>query len=364
MTARAFPLLGTLLLTSSVGCATLGSPFAGGPPAELRRAMIARATVWTESNIATKDLKAGPRREGAFPFRDIVRCEYVDKPLEGNSPKFACRIGDADEVKVKYGGANGEVYGEVLATRLLWALGFGADAMYPVNVICHGCPDRLGGTLMANGDSRFDPAIIERKFPAGEWPKHGPAGWSWRELDEIAPDARGATRAQRDALKLLAVLLQHTDSKPQQQRILCLGERVKGPDNDEGCEHPFLLINDLGLTFGRATQTNANDRSSVNLAAWRKTPVWKEGDAACVGNLPRSITGTLSDPRVSEDGRAFLAGLLSQLTDRQLHDLFEAARVELRLRAPEDVSSGFPTIDEWVAAFVDKRRQITERRCS
>jgi hypothetical protein len=362
MTARAFPLLGTLLLTSSVGCATLGSPFAGGPPAELRRAMISRATLWTQSNIAAKDLKAGPRQKDAFPFRDTVQCAYVEKTLEGNSPKFACRIGDTDEVKVKYGGANGEVYGEVLATRLLWALGFGADAMYPVNVICHGCPDRLGGTILANGDSRFDPAIIERKYPAEEWPKHGPPGWSWRELDEVAPDAHGATRAQRDGLKLLAVFIQHTDSKPQQQRILCLDQRAKGK-LDESCEHPFLVINDLGLTFGRASQTNANEPSSVNLAAWRKAPVWKEG-ASCVGNLPRSITGTLGDPRVSEDGRAFLAGLLSQLTDRQLHDLFEAARVELRLRAPEDVASGFPTIDEWVAAFVDKRRQITERRCS
>ena len=311
--------------------------------------------------MATKDLKAGPPGDGAFSFRETVRCSYLDKTLEGRSPKFACRIGDTDEVKVKYGGSNGEVYGEVLATRLLWALGFGADAMYPVNVICRGCPDSLGGIKMTSGESRFDPAVIERKLAGAEWPANGRPGWSWRELDEIAADARGATRAQRDALKLLAVFLQHTDTKPQQQRILCLDGRKKG--EADTCDRPFLLINDLGLTFGRATQTNANEKSGVNLAAWRKTPVWKEG-AACVGNLPRSFTGTLSDPRVSEEGRAFLADLLSQLTDRQVHDLFEAARVELRLRAPENVSSGFATVEEWAEAFADKRRQITERRCS
>jgi hypothetical protein len=308
-----------------------------------------------------RNLKAGPSGENALPFRAVVNCNYVDKALEGRSPKFACRIGDTDEVKVKYGGANGEVYGEVLATRLLWALGFGADAIYPVNVVCRGCPDRLGGTKLANGDSRFDPAIIERKFPGREWPDDGRPGWSWRELDEIALDARGATRAQRDALKLLAVFVQHTDTKPQQQRIVCLDAR--STNGRDGCERPFLMINDLGLTFGRATQTNANETSGVNLEAWRKTPIWKPGPG-CVGNLPRSFTGTLGDPRVSEEGRAFLAGLLSQLSERQIHDLFEAARDELRLRAPENVSSGFPRIDEWVSAFADKRRQIADRRCS
>ena len=60
---------------------------------------------------------------------------------------------------MKYGGTNGEVYGEVLATRLLWVLGFGADAMYPVNVICRGCPRELGGIERPGNEYRFDPAV-------------------------------------------------------------------------------------------------------------------------------------------------------------------------------------------------------------
>ena len=44
--------------------------------------------------------------------------------------------------------------------------------------------------------------------------------------------------------------------------------------------------------------------------------------------------------------------------------MFEAARVQLRLRNPADLSSGFPTVDEWVAAFKMKREQIVNRRCS
>ena len=73
-------------------------------------------------------------------------CDYVEKKMTGHSPKFTCVIAPDDEVKLKFGRDNGEVYGEVAATRLLWALGFGADTMYPVKVLCRKCPLRLGGT--------------------------------------------------------------------------------------------------------------------------------------------------------------------------------------------------------------------------
>ena len=103
-------------------------------------------------------------------------------------------------------------------------------------------------------------------------------------------------------------------------------------------------------------------RPVVNLAAWRQTPVWKNG-AGCVGNLPKSFTGTLDDPIISEAGRRFLADLLVQLSDHQLHDLFAVARVHLRLRSPGHVDSGFATQAEWVDAFKAKRQQIVERQC-
>ena len=349
-----------LLLGSCTTWATSANDTGARSHAETREEVIARAQLWNPTDVGTKDLKTGPGGKGAFPFRATVRCEYLDKKLSGNSPKFACVIGKDDEVKVKFGGTNGEVFGEVLATRLLWALGFGADRMHPVNVICHRCPEAFGGIERPNNESRFDPAVIERKAEGEEWPRKGKRGWSWEELDAAEPAPGGAPKAQRDALKLLAVLLQHTDSKPEQQRIVCMDHSGK---QDGPCKRPFLLLSDVGLTFGRANRANSNPVGSVNLAAWRRTPLWKEG-APCTGNLPKSITGTLDDPAIGEEGRRFLAGLLAQLSDGQLHDLFEVARVELRLRAPGDVSSGFATVDEWVGAFKEKRAQIVDRRCS
>ena len=130
-----------------------------------RASVISRAKVWTATDVASMDLRRGPTGPGSFEPAATVACDYVDKQLSGASPKFACRLPDGDELKVKYGGDNGEVYAEVAASRLLWALGFPADAMYSVRVVCRGCPEKVGGIRRENGDRILDPAAVERKFP-------------------------------------------------------------------------------------------------------------------------------------------------------------------------------------------------------
>ncbi len=124
------------------------------------------------------------------------------------------------------------------------------------------------------------------------------------------------------------------------------------------------MISDLGLTFGNSGLLNKN-KNSVSLVNWTDVPVWKEGEV-CVARLKGSFTGSLSDPTIGEAGRAFLAGLLVQLSDAQLRDLFEVARVKRRSSDP----SGDPTrdgpsgrVDEWVTAFKRKRAEIVDRRC-
>ena len=158
----------------------------------------------------------------------------------------------------------------------------------------------------------------------------------------------------------LAVFLQHTDNKPEQQVILCLGQgRALATDS---CKRPFLMISDVGLTFGRANRSNGND-SGVNLIAWQRTPVWKD-EAGCTGNLPKSFTGTLDNPMISEDGRHFLAHSHATIRIVRFGISSRWRELELRLRSPGDVRSGFATIDEWVDTFKQKRDQIVSRRCA
>lgn len=322
---------------------------------DIRLEAIRHAQVWKPVNVAEMDIKAGPQGTGAFAPGAEVRCAYKEEKLVG-TPKFNCVIDRDDEVRVKYGVNNGEVYAEVAATRLLWALGFGADRIYPVSVVCSGCPDDpIRMVKKTTGTLTFNPAIIERKMQGDPIELSKATGWTWVELTFVDEAAGGASLAQRDALKLLAAMIQHTDSKPQQQRLLCLDRTMGLPPTEDGsCEHSFMMINDLGKTFGTVSMFNGNAKSAVNLKEWANTRVWKD-DSGCVAHLPKSFTGSLENPKISERGRKFLLRLLTELSERQLRDLFEVSR--FTTRDPDT------TVDDWVAAFKKKRDEIASRTC-
>jgi hypothetical protein len=329
----------------------------GGPLRHLTRAQrldaIRAAEVWKPTSVASMDLRAGPQGDGAFAPFASVPCDYVDEKTSGASAKFNCAVAPNDVVKVKYGKDNVEVYAEVAATRLLWALGFGADRWYPVTVVCHGCPtDPHHDRSQRLNEVIFDVAAIERKMPGKTMEAKPDEGWSWSEFDLVSEANRPEQRVHRDALKLLAVFLQHTDSKPIQQRLICPPHESAGEDG-EMCREPFLLIHDLGLTFGRANLRNANQASGANFERWAAIPIWKD-PKRCVGKLSGSFTGTLSDPVISEPGRKFLSDLLAQLSDDQLRDLFEVSRFP--------VHSNVPT-SQWVDLFKKKRQEIAEVSC-
>src|SRR5712692_2750664 len=171
-------------------------PFEQLTPAA-RREEISRAQVWTATDVAKMDLRAGPLGKDAFSPEQPVTCDYVEKKLGGTSPKFDCALRKHDVVKVKYGVDNGEVYGSVVASRLFWALGFGVDAYYPVRVTCRGCPpDPWKSPAPVPGTVVFDFSVIERKRPGKTLESKPDEGWSWSELDLVDEAAGGAPRAQ------------------------------------------------------------------------------------------------------------------------------------------------------------------------
>jgi hypothetical protein len=367
-------------LSMSVACAkglygpSIETPITPAPrpidklTVEERRALLDRAQVFRPINTRSLDLMAGPASEDGFAVDANVTCKfaYPDEPLTGITPKFECEVAPEDVVKVKYGQDNGEVFAEVAASRLFWALGFVADRMYPVKVTCLNCPDDPHRVSAAEwslgkpgnvGTKVFDPAAIERKFDGEpiEVPKF--KGWSWRELDDISYNDVGAPRAHLDALKLLAAFIQHVDSKPENQALVCPDDAMgRDRQGNATCSAPLLMIKDLGSSFAAAGKLSF---PKMKLESWRGVEVWKD-QAACQANLTSSIVGTLAHPRISEAGRKFLADRLSLLSDKQLHDLFTAARVE---RRKDTVQGRQVTADDWVRVFKEKRDAIVNHRC-
>ena len=358
--------LATFSAAVSSGCAS--APKGKGPRSplqslteEARRDMIRRSQVWAPTEVPAVDMKTGPQDKDAFGPGETVTCDKTDETGTGKSPKFYCEVAKDDEVKVKYGASNGEVYAEVVSTRLLWALGFAADRMYPVRVVCRGCShDPFKDPRPAPSPVTFDPVSVERKLPGKAMESKPDSGWKWPELDLVDESRGGAPLAHRDALKLLAVLIKHTDSKAPQQRLLC----PKGSEDAARgtCAQPVMMINDLGVTFGKPSITNSNSKGSLNFKNWSASRIWKDPEQ-CVADLKKSFTGTLKHPRISEAGRRFLADLLVQLSDEQIHDLFEVARVERRQPKPGQSWPEAASVAQWAQAFKRKRDEIVHHSC-
>lgn len=356
------------LLLFLTGCAHAKPGSEPRPPRETltvldRTNEIRQARVWRTTDIPRMDLRAGPSGKESFVPQQSLVCDYIRKDMSGTTPKFTCRLGADDEIKVKYGADNGEVYASVMSTRLFWALGFGADAYYPVRVTCRGCPaDPWKTQNPIRGVTVFDHALVERKMPGETLSSRPEQGWKWPELDLVDESEGGAPRAQRDALKLLASMVEHIDSKDVQQRLVCLpGD--KDPQDPSHCSHPFLMVHDLGVTFGSGglLSRHLNRVGAANFKMWAPQTVFRD-PTGCVGSVSRNFQGNLNHPVISEEGRKFLADLLAQLSETQLHDLFAVARVDQRSRNP---GSDEPpaSIDDWVQAFKRKREEITSRHC-
>lgn len=75
------------------------------------------------------------------------------------------------------------------------------------------------------------------------------------------PTTEGTPRAERNARKLPAVFIQHTDSKPAQQRLICVSEHEK-PKNGEPCAETFMMVTEGLPRPDRATRA----RGALSLA--------------------------------------------------------------------------------------------------
>lgn len=373
-----------IVALGAAGCASeAGEPLATDDSAEVkslkgatkeeRDAYLAAAKLVIDDDIESKDLLHGPGRE--FAFNEEVECDFVDPTkkdeLNGKSPKFQCKLPSGDVVKVKYSlgpDDNGEVYGEVMSTRLMWALGFAADTMYPVRVTCNNCPATPWSIYQEftpgagqRAVRRFEHAVIEKKFDGAKIEERGKEdqGWDWGKIGD-SPD--------RNGFKLLGAFMKHADNKDENQRLVCLKE---GVTSDGKCEAPVLMIQDGGVTFGGAAKflgLTYNAGARARYQDWSSLPVWKDRND-CRAELRDARTGTMTHPQIFEAGRAFLAERLARLSDRQINDLFTASRVMERGEEMDDIRENAPsrrrpvTIDDWRIAFKIHRDEIVQHRC-
>ena len=361
------PLAVLALVVGNVGCAggaaaSTSEPDHASARTRVREHALASARVWSRPTlpISQFDFAANPPR--GFQVSDEVSCRFVIQKLSGRTQKFHCQMPDGRIFKVKYGAQNAELQAEVAGTRLLRALGFSADEMFVVRAVhCDGCPrfpfyslkcnEQLdlpalcfGGPLAPDGVRTFTSAVIERRLEGTVIKAFDDQGWSWYEVDRIDASQGGATRAEIDAFRLVAMLLAHWDNKAANQRLICPTGREL-PDGQ--CAAQIAMIQDLGATFGPLR---------VDLPSWRAIPIWRDR-AACTISMHALPYGgaTFPDVSVSEAGRLMAVSLLEQLSRDQLRQLFIASR----MTSYDGIDGAGRNADAWAAVFEDK---VTELR--
>jgi hypothetical protein len=365
--------------------------------ASVRLQALDHAAVWVRpaQSLDKADLRANP--DCPLGLGEPLSCRFEPGKVGGDSPKFDCRFESGEVLKVKYG-PSPEVHTEVAATRLLHALGAGADRVYFVETLrCYGCPKdpfpmlqclsspfeelvrqcapiygerRTGRGFVVRVDysrhTDFHGVAIERKARGYPIESPGQSGWAWSELDLLPgfDDARVASadgtrlaggvdtrRAERDALRLLAVFLNNWDTRADNQRLLCRDEGA--PARGGGCRTPLAYMHDVGATFGHVG--GAKSERKLDVEGWRATPIWKDRASCRVSiRAPRMHGATFGEATISEGGRRLLAGRLTRLSERQVSDLFEGAR----FADFEGASPASRDVGQWVRAFQEKVRQI------
>jgi len=361
--------------------------------------------MWKDpGDLSSDEILAGP--SGVFPYSAAealggVGCTFVQpgKELGGKSAKFLCGTSEGRTLRLKYWdpereAGNREVFAIVAATRLMWALGFEVLHALPMNVRCNGCPrnPETGEGVRSTRNYVAEISVYPPSGPRILSRDDRDQGWSWRELDDAiralppGPE-RTRQRTHFDALTLLGVFMQHGDRKPEQQALYCdapvdmaagARETSKAPDlaaillerpDASACPKAAAVIVDVGATFGGAGRTSSNATAKMDLDAWRSKTVFRQEDGGtCRARLTVSLAAGRDgegDPEISEDGRRFLLEQLSRLTPAHVRAIFTAARVDQLHRpgAAPSSSAGLTAIDEWVAAFEDKVRQIETRQC-
>lgn len=366
-----------------------------------RKTYIQKATVWQTppQGLTANDIFNGPDVKGYAKLlqNERVYCQTTEEDQTGDfggaTPKFYCQLlkplsgnrfeyivkddGERRVVKVKYnppGRQNREIQGELIGTRLLWALGFYADQMFFVDeVYCYGCTKHPFKTRRVVSDNPkagniFKDTAIEKKLSGDKVMSEHRVSDAQRQRDPLAPDkvwsagvefkemmanlpevGRAEQVAQRDALRLLAIFMNHIDLKSDNQRMIC----TKTNDNDQ-CTKAIMMIQDVGTSFGVTLSKQALRLKKVDLQTWRSTPIWQD-PARCMGLLTKNPAAPLFvpdwsmlTPKISDAGRVFLAKLLTDFSsDRsRVEALFRAGRVDDR------------ELSGWVDAFISKVNQI------
>ena len=301
----------------------------------LAPAQLHNPVLWEDpGSVASKDLflgSGGDKHQPRPPFT------FVTEDHNGTNPKFDARDGDDKKWRVKLGS---EARPEVVASRLLWSVGFFTEEDYLLPSADIAKLNMKRGKELVHGDAVTD-ARFSRK-PAGE---NKIAIWRWKEnpFRDSMEDKRAF-----NGLRVMMAVMNNWDLKDVNNAVY----------NDTKHDRQIFLVSDIGATFASNDEHVHHDTDKGNLASYEHSKFITKQTAETVSfgtpMLPAGLVLRRGPVLLGEAARRealdwighdipladarWIGGLLGQLTHQQLEDAFRAGNF------PEDQREEFVKI--------------------
>jgi hypothetical protein len=289
--------------------------------------------LWSDpGNIAERDLYYG---QGGQDHQPKPPFTFLREDMHGTNPKFDARDADGKKWRVKLGE---ESRPEVVASRLLWAVGYFANDDYVLPQATVTGLKMKRKSKEAKGD-RVSYARFARK-PGGQ-DKIGI--WEWK--DNPFTGSR-----EFDGLRVMMALMNNWDLKDDNNSVYV----------DDKNDRQIFLANDVGASFGTNGLSWTRARSKGNIDSFKGSkfitrttdtevdfatpaaPVALLTETAGLGAGPYEKRASLDwiGKKIPRDHARWIASLLAQLTHQQLVDAFRAGNF------PPDVIDMYVTLVE------------------
>lgn len=278
------------------------------------KAAPAISALWNDpGDIQARDLFDGPGGKGHEPRGPMT---FIQEDSKGTNPKFDLKDRNGETWRAKLGV---EAQPETAAVRLLWAVGYFADADYFLPELkVDGMP------TLTRGGNLVDPGGIVHNVRLKDRPEKKKGYWRWDH------NPFSGTRGL-NGLRVLMALINNWDLADENTSIY--------KDKESGRE--MYLVSDLGASFGTTGYHYYGGWSKNDPEAYARSKFISHVHSDYIDfNIPTHppvlyIFGILGWTRhLQERGitkhipRAdvkWIAGLLAQLGPEQIRDAFRAA---------------------------------------
>ena len=250
--------------------------------------------------IESRDLFWGSGSEAAQPKPPFT---FIEENLNGTTPKVVVKDAGGVEWDVKLAGE--ESHGEVVANRLLWALGYLNQEMYFLHE----------GTIQGAKNLKRADSVIDKngRFTAARFRRRDAnvddvAGWSFASNPFTG-------KQELSGLIILMALVNNWDTAEDKN------QEVLSVKKSDGSTELWYVAQDLGASFGRFRGAN-EPPIKWNLAEYQKDALVQRVDGDTL-ILNYQAYGT-PPVRIPLEHARWMANLLGRLTDAQIRAAFKA----------------------------------------